>query len=257
MEPSALEQLFVFEPERTRRPGFFTAIAQSEAEVIEAQRLRYRVFAEEIGAAIPDNGERIDRDEFDPYCEHLIVRERETGLVVGTYRILTAAQAVHTGGFYSAREFHLDGLAGLAPHTVEIGRACVDPAYRTGAVIATLWAGLALHLQRSGYEYVIGCASVPLSDGGRLATSVYHRVRLERLSPPEWRVRPRCPFPLASEPLDPDPAIPTLLKGYLRLGAYVCGDPAWDAAFGSADLLLILPLARMNPRYANRFARQR
>ena len=251
-----MEELCISEHGRIRRPRFVTAIAASEAEVREAQRLRYRVFAEEMGASISNANERIDRDQFDPYCEHLVVRNCESGRIVGTYRILTAAQSLHTGGFYSAREFHLGGLAELAPRMIEIGRACVDQDYRNGAVIATLWSGLAHYLWRSGHDYVIGCASVPTSDGGRLATSIYRRVRCEHASPLAWRVRPRCPFPFDAGPIDPDPPIPTLLKGYLRLGAYVCGEPAWDAAFKTADLLLMLPLVRMNPRYANRFERQ-
>ncbi len=251
-----MEELFISEPGRVRRPHFVTAIAASEAEVHEAQRLRYRVFAEEIGASISSANERIDRDEFDPFCEHLVVRDCGSGRIVGTYRVLTAAQSLNTGGFYSQREFHLDGLAELAPRMVEIGRACVDSAYRNGAVIATLWSGLAHYLWRSGHDYVVGCASVPADDGGRLATSICHGIRRDYASPPAWRVRPRCPFPFYAGSLDPDPQIPALLKGYLRLGAYVCGEPAWDAAFKTADLLLMLPLARMNPRYVSRFERQ-
>ena len=251
-----MEELFISEGGRARSPRFVTAIAASQAEVREAQRLRYRVFAEEMGASLPGAAERIDRDDFDPYCEHLVVRGCESGRIVGTYRILTAAQSVHTGGFYSEREFHLDGLGELTPHMVEIGRACVDADHRNGAVIATLWSGLAHYLWRSGYDYVIGCASVPTTDGGRLATDIYHCLSREHASPSAWRVRPRCPFVCDAGPIDPDPPMPTLLKGYLRLGAYVCGEPAWDGVFKTADLLLMLPLARMNPRYVNRFERQ-
>jgi len=237
-----------------RRPRFVTAIAQTEAEVIEAQRLRYRVFADEMGASIPHAQSGLDRDKFDPFCEHLLVRDSECGRIVGTYRILTAAKARHTGGFYSRREFFLDNLASLNSTTVEVGRACVDAQYRSGAVIATLWAGLSAHIIECGYEYVIGCGSVPLSDGGRLASSIYARVKKEFLSPPEWRVSPRCPFPLATQ-IDPDPILPPLLKGYLRLGAYVCGEPAWDTDFKTADLLIMLPMRQMNRRYLSRFQR--
>ncbi|HUO05981.1 MAG TPA: GNAT family N-acyltransferase [Candidatus Binataceae bacterium] len=238
-----------------RRPRFETVLAHSEAEVYEAQRLRYRAFALEMGASLPNAQDGLDRDEFDPYCDHLMVRDAESRRVVGTYRILTSEQARHTGGFYSQREFYLDRVAELGPRTVELGRACVDPEYRNGVVIATLWAGLCSVIVNSGYEYVIGCGSVPLDDGGRLAASIYDRVRREHLSPPELRVYPRCPFPLEAAEIDPDPHLPPLLKGYLRLGAYVCGEPAWDTAFKTADLLMMLPMERLNRRYLNRFQR--
>jgi len=251
-----VEEFCISEAGRIQRPRFAAAIAGSEAEVREAQRLRYRVFAEEMGASICATNERADRDEFDPYCEHLLVRNCQSGRVVGTYRILTAAQAHRAGGFYSEREFHLDGLAALAPRMIEIGRACVDRDYRTGAVIATLWSGLAHYLWRSGHDYVIGCSSIPAGNGASLATSIYRNVLREHASPPAWRARPRSRFPLETGPLYADPPIPALLKGYLRLGAYVCGDPAWDERFKTADLLLMLPLVRMNPRYVNRFERQ-
>jgi putative hemolysin len=240
---------------RASRNRFVTALAQTETEIIEAQRLRYRVFVEEMGASIPHPELGLDRDEFDPFCEHLLVCDSSSGRVVGTYRILTAENAAHTGGFYSQREFFLDNLAPLAPMTVEIGRACVDAEFRSGAVIATLWAGLAAHILARRYEYVIGCGSVPLNDGGRLAASIYDRARREFLSPLHWRVAPRCPFPLEAAEIDPDPPLPALLKGYLRLGAYICGEPAWDTEFKTADMLIMLPMARFNPRYRNRFER--
>jgi putative hemolysin len=251
-----VEELCISESGRSPRSRFITAVATSESEVREAQRLRYRVFVEEMGASISSANERIDRDDFDPYCEHLLVRNCDSGRVVGTYRILTAEQSIRAGGFYSQREFHLDGLTELASRMVEIGRACVDQDYRTGAVIATLWSGLAHYLWRSGHDYVIGCASIPANDGGRLANSIYRSILREHASPLGWRVRPRCRFALDEGPVYAEPPIPPLLKGYLRLGAYVCGEPAWDAKFKTADLLLMLPLVRMNPRYVNRFERQ-
>jgi putative hemolysin len=251
METSSEQRL-----SRAGRPRFETALAQTEAEVLEAQRLRYRVFALEMGASMPHAEAGLDHDEFDPFCEHLLVRDAESGRIVGTYRMLAAAQAARIGGFYSQREFFLDNIATLSPKMVELGRACVDPGYRTGAVIATLWAGLCSFILERGYEYVIGCGSVPLSDGGRLATSIYDRVRREFLSPSNLRAFPRCPFPLDAAEIDPDPPLPPLLKGYLRLGAYVCGEPAWDTEFKTADLLIMLPMERLNRRYLSRFGRR-
>src|SRR5262245_6267873 len=113
-------------------------LASSPAEVRAAQRLRYRVFAEEMGARLASRDEQIDRDIFDPYCEHLLVREGDTGEVVGTYRILTSAQAKRIGGFYSEEEFDLTRFGPLRDRLVEVGRSCVHPDYRSGATIALL-----------------------------------------------------------------------------------------------------------------------
>ncbi len=236
-------------------PRYITALAASEREIQEAQRLRYQVFALEMGANLASPSDGIDRDDFDPHCEHLLVRDRHTGAVVGTYRILTAEGARRAGGYYSAREFDIGSMAALEERVVELGRACVHPSYRHGSVIASLWAGLAAHIRSRGYRYVIGCASIPLSDGGRLAASIYHHIAWRFPSPPCWRATPRCPFPVYGVPIDSEPPMPALLKGYLRLGALVCGEPAWDRDFMTADILLILPTARMNPRYAERFLR--
>ncbi len=234
---------------------FLARLARDGTEVRKAQRLRYRVFAEEMGASIPRRDEGLDCDEFDLHCEHLLVYDSETGDVVGTYRILTAPAAARAGGFYSEREFQLDNLAALRPRTIEIGRACVDSECRTGSVIAVLWAALTRFILQRGYEYVIGCSSVPLGQGHRLAVSICQFVRRRHAGPACWQVVPRKPFPLDGAELDPAPPLPPLLKGYLRLGAYVCGEPAWDTEFGTADLLMMLPMARMNRRYVERFTR--
>jgi len=152
------------DPVGAGRPGprFVTCLARTEDEVREAQRLRHRVFAEELGARLDSAAERLDRDRFDEYCEHLLVRSSDTGEVVGTYRILTAANARRAGGFYSEQEFDLGAIPSL-PRVVEIGRACVHPDHRSGAVLALLWGALAQHFRLHGYEHVIGCASVPIS----------------------------------------------------------------------------------------------
>src|ERR1019366_594580 len=232
---------------------FEISIASSESEVLEAQRLRYMVFAEEMGAAIDDHGLRIDRDEFDPYCDHLIVRDRRSSEVIGTYRILSAEDARRAGGFYSEREFDLENLSYLRPHITEIGRACVHPAYRRGAVIVTLWSALARHLVSRQCRYVIGCGSIPLLDRGQGATSVSAQLRARHLSPAHWRVFPYRAFPIKLGQSSESAPIPPLIRGYLQLGAYVCGEPAWDEDFQTADVFMMLPLARMNGTHARHF----
>jgi len=237
------------------KPKLNVHLARSEAEIVDAQKLRYRVFAEEMGARLPAPEIGIDRDLFDPWCEHLLVTEEETGEVLGTYRILTGAAAERIGGFYSEQEFDLARLTHLRDRAIEIGRSCVHPEHRTGAVIALLWSGLADYMRRTGYEYILGCASMSMVDGGHSAAAAYLRVCVSHLSPTEYRVFPRCPLPLGQ--FDPGalPSVPPLIKAYLRVGAYVCGEPAWDPDFNTADLLMLLPLSRVDARYAKHFMR--
>lgn len=230
-------------------------LARAEAEIVDAQRLRYRVFAEEMGARLPSAAEGVDRDRFDRWCEHLLVTEQDTGEVVGTYRILTGESAKRVGGFYSEQEFDLARLEHLRDRTVEVGRSCVHPDHRSGAVITLLWSGLAAYMQRNSSEYILGCASMSMLDGGRGAAAAYLRLRESYLSPAEYRVFPRCPLPLHELDQDVAPSIPSLIKAYLRVGAYVCGEPAWDPDFNTADLLMLLPLSRMDQRYAKHFMR--
>ncbi|HEU0186627.1 MAG TPA: GNAT family N-acetyltransferase [Gallionellaceae bacterium] len=232
---------------------FSVSLARTEGEVREAQRLRYKVFAEEMGALMPGKEERLDQDRYDEYCEHLLVRDADTNEVVGTYRILAPEQARDAGGYYSEGEFDLSRLAHLRDRMVEVGRSCVHPDYRSGGVITLLWAGMAEYMVKNGYEYLIGCASISMADGGHNAASIYNKARQEHLSPLEWRVFPRCALPLEALDNHSEPALPPLVKGYLRLGAYVCGDPAWDPDFNTADLLVLLPMSRLNQRYVKHF----
>jgi putative hemolysin len=231
---------------------FVTALARCEADVREAQQLRHLVFAEELGARLPSASERIDRDPFDAYCEHLLVRSRDTGAVVGTYRILTAAQARRAGGFYSEQEFDLGAIPAL-PRVVEVGRACVHPDHRGGAVLGLLWSALAQHFRLHGHEHVIGCASLPARENPGGVASVCARLLQDHATPSSWRARPRRPF--TASPSVVRAPIPAAIRGYLHMGAAVCGEAAWDPDFGTADLLLLLSLARMSGRFAHRLLR--
>lgn len=231
-------------------------LAQSNSEVREAQRLRYRVFADEMGARLQGNEPGIDEDLFDPYCDHLVVTEEDTGEVLGTYRILSGQTAKRLGCFYSETEFDLTRLAHLREQAVELGRSCVHPEYRSGVVIALLWSGLAQYMQQHGYDYILGCASMSMLDGGHSAAAAYRRLSEGHLSPPEYRAFPRCPLPWHKLDSAAAPVIPPLIKAYLRVGAWICGEPAWDPDFNTADLLMLLPFSRVDQRYARHFMRQ-
>ncbi len=234
-------------------PHLSVSFARDEDEVREAQRLRYTVFSDEMGARLATREPGIDKDIFDPYCDHLLVRDNDTWEVVGTYRVLNPALARRIGGYYSETEFDLTRLAHLYERMVEVGRSCVHPDYRSGAAIGLLWSGLAKYMQQRGYDYLIGCASISMTDGGHAAASIYRRLNMEHMSPAEWRVFPRQRLPLEALNGTLNAPLPPLVKGYMRLGCYVCGEPACDPDFNTADLMLMLPMSLMNKRYARHF----
>lgn len=236
-----------------RGRNLHVGLAGCETEILEAQKLRYRVFADEMGARLPSRTPGVDRDIYDPYCEHLIVRDESAGRIVGTYRILSPVAARKVGGYYSENEFDLTRLQHLRSRIVEIGRSCIDADYRSGAVIALLWGGLARYMQENGYDYLIGCASISMADGGHIAASLYNRLKEEHASPLEYRVFPRCPLALEHLRSDLPGEAPPLIKGYLRAGAWICGEPAWDPDFNTADLPILMPMTKVDGRYAKHF----
>jgi len=232
---------------------YHTSLAIDDSEIREAQRLRYQVFAEEMGARLSSALPGHDTDLYDPFCDHLLVRDLASGEVVGTYRILPPEAAKCVGSYYAEQEFDLTRLNFLRPRMAELGRSCVHPAHRSGAVIARLWLGLADYMTRYGYEYIVGCASIGMADGGHIAASVHRQLSERTLAPIEWHVTPRTRLPIESLDDGQRAALPPLIKGYTRLGARVCGEPAWDPDFNTADLLMLLPMAQLNRSYARRF----
>lgn len=238
-------------------PRYTLLVAQQQDDIRAAQQLRYQVFAGEMGAALHTTEPGLDIDDYDAYCDHLVVRDDCTGEIVGTYRMLSPAGAHRAGGLYCQTEFLVPFLDDLRQSLVETGRSCVHPDHRTGAVVNLIWAGIARYLLLTGHRWLVGCASVPLrspgSAEGALAAGVWDIVRTRHLAPEQYRVLPRQPWhaDLVSRPARA--SLPPLLRGYLRLGAWVCGPPAHDRDFGVADFLVLLELNRVDPRYLRHF----
>ena len=239
------------------RAALTVSWAKHADEIRQAQRLRFRVFADEMGARLNTTVPGHDVDLFDNYCEHLLVRDQITREVVGTYRLLTPAQAIRVGSTYSDTEFDLTRLRSLRERMVELGRSCVHPDYRHGGVIMTLWGALAEFMVRNKLDTMIGCASIPMLHNGivsgDVAASIWQQLKATHLAPIEHHVRPRLPLPVErlNSALEVEP--PALIKGYLRLGAKVLGAPAWDPDFNTADLPMMMRIQDLPSRYRKHF----
>jgi putative hemolysin len=245
----------------------YSLLLSTDPSLIEAaQRLRYDVFSATPGFTLPGDSHR-DEDRFDGYCDHLLVRDDGTGELVGCYRMLPPTGAIAAGGLYTATEFDIRAFDPLRPSLVEMGRAAVRDGHRNGAVVLLMWAGILAYLDRCGYDYVTGCVSVPIDgdaqDGpaGQAPGSALRGVRdfvLSRHAAADHlRVRPYRPVRVHGRHLDdipapPRPSIPPLMRGYLRLGARVCGEPAHDPDFCVGDFCVLLAKRDADTRYLRR-----
>ena len=234
-------------------------------EVRLAQRLRYQVFAEEMGAVLQTPVPGHDIDAFDDFCEHLMICDEDQDRVIGTYRLLTPAQAQRAGGLYSDQEFDLSPINAWRDKTVELGRSCVHAEHRQGGVILALWGALAEFMQRNQLEAMVGCASIPMQYPGLAhgegPARIWQQLRQSHLAEPELQVRPRVALPeelahisdVSADSLKVEP--PALIQGYLRAGAKVLGAPAWDSDFNTADLPIMMRMQDLPSRYRRLFAR--
>jgi putative hemolysin len=182
-----------------------------------------------------------------------MVRDNTTGKVIACTRILTDDKAPDAGGFYSANEFDLAMIDSLPGRVMEIGRTCVDSEYRGGVAIAMLWQGIAAYVTGHGFDYLFGCASIGLEDGGATAHAILDTIRSKYLAPERQHVRPFIPLPAADVRATEKPKMPPLLKAYVSLGAKACGEAYWDRDFNCADVFMLLNVSDLNPRYARHF----
>ncbi len=245
-------------------------LAQSPDEVRVAQQLRYHVFHEELGANLGAETE-LDEDRFDLVSHHLLVVDEGSsapehplhdGNLVGTYRLITQDQAARLEGFYSAAEFDLAPLLARIPELtfLELGRSCVLKRCRNAAVLELLWQGIWDFVRNHRIDVLIGCASFPGSDPARHAQALNFLFTQHPATGP-WHARARleqiATISPASHTRASDAAIlrdlPPLVKGYLRLGAMFGQGAVIDHAFNTVDVLVVLPVARINPRFFGRF----
>lgn len=250
-------------------------LAQTRAEIRLAQRLRYQVFYEEMSAKPSGLAKfrRLDEDDFDARCDHLLVVDvskpevRRKGrapmpVVVGTYRVLRQDVAERHQGFYTAREYDIAPLIASKPDKrfVELGRSCVLAPYRTKRTVELLWHGLWTYVRENDIDVMFGCASFEGTNlrAHAMALSYLHQTAT---APIEWRCRARESQyqPMALLPdtdIDAKAAaktLPPLIKAYVRVGAFVGDGAVIDRQFGTTDVLIVLPVERIKPRYLEHY----
>jgi len=253
--------------------GRFTVrLAEDEGDVAAAQRLRYRVFVEEMGASSSpeDAARRRESDRFDPYFEHLLLIDNECddpdreGGVVGVYRLMRRERARTGIGFYGASEYDLSKLELFAQETLELGRSCVDAQYRGGSGMHLLWTGLGEYVAEHDIGILFGVASFHGADPGPIAQALSY-LHYNHLAPEDLRVRavPENFTDMAILPehevskIEAMRQIPALIKAYLRLGGYVGEGAFIDREFNTVDVCLLMDTERMVQRYRKFYSRQR
>lgn len=244
-------------------------LAESAADIDAAQALRYRVFYKALGAHGAAEAARRQRDcdRFDARCDHLLVLDRNRGSspgrVVGTYRLLRREAAARLGGFYSAGEFEIGALVAYPGEILELGRSCVDSAYRARPTMQLLWSGIAAYVFHYGIALMFGCASLRGTDPDALAEPLSYLHHCHLAPPP---LRPRAlparrvemnRLPIAA--IDRARALaglPPLIKGYLRLGGFVGDGAVIDADFNTVDVCIVVKTDLVAAKYSRHYVRQ-
>src|SRR5919108_4998408 len=240
---------------------FEIKITTDRKEIQEAQQLRFQVFNLEMGKGLQASYERgLDVDDFDPFCDHLIVRDTKNGEVVGTYRLLRGSQAKKNIGFYSEREFNLVKIKRLEGELLELGRSCARKDFRDRALIPLMWEAIAQYVKRHRIRFLFGCGSLYTTDPKEVS-ECFSFLKRKYYADEAFRVAPidECRFEgiVDNVEIDDEHALflklPSLIKGYLRLAAVICGPPALDREFGTADFLVLLDMHKLSSDYLRRF----
>jgi putative hemolysin len=271
-EPGTLEGRLTHWPVLAVSDPLEVRLAETEAEVEQAQRLRYRVFYEEM-AAIPSPAmreARRDFDKFDEVCDHLLVVDRSVleddgqPAVVGTYRLMRDVDAARIGGFYTATEYDIDRMLAAQPagaRVLELGRSCILKAYRSRpGTMQLLWRGVMAYVARFSIDLLFGCASFSGTDPDALALPLSYLHHFHS-TPPELHVRARPELFVDMNRMPKDQidfknalrAMSPLIKGYIRAGAGIGEGAVIDRQFATTDVLIYLPVADIDPRYRSRF----
>jgi L-ornithine Nalpha-acyltransferase len=239
---------------------FDVKIATNAREIEEAQRLRFQVFNLELNKGLKASYERgLDVDEFDAYCDHLIVRDLKSGDVVGTYRLLRGAQAHRHIGFYSEKEFDLSRIKECDGELMELGRSCARKDFRDRSLLPLMWEAIAEQVRLHHVRYLFGCGSLYTTETAEVS-AIFSLLKDRYYAQEVFRVSPvaNCRFlgVLSDLPISDEQTLfqklPSLIKGYLRIGAVVCGPPALDQEFGTADFFLLLDFGTLKEEYLKR-----
>jgi putative hemolysin len=238
-------------------------LARSRDEVKAAQKLRYHVFYEEMSAkpSLLQKVTRRDKDSFDRYCDHLLVVDTSRGgalseQIVGTYRLMLPEGAKMAGSYYTEQEFQIAPMIARHPgkRFMELGRSCVLKPYRGKRTVELLWQGIMAYVAQHDVDVLFGCASLAGTDPQMLALPLSF-LRNNAAAPEEWQVpaQPHRGVELGdvacADPRRALASLPPLLKGYLRIGGYIGGDAVIDEQFGTTDVMVVVPVANINPRY--------
>jgi putative hemolysin len=232
-------------------------LAETREDRDAACRLRFRVFNVELGEGLESSYETgLDTDRFDSVCNHLVVEDKLSRRVVGTYRMQSGETAERGLGYYSEQEFNLAPYEPLRSGILELGRAAIDREHRTPEVLTLLWRGIAQYAHDLGLRYLLGCSSLNSSDPAE-GWQMYRQLESYRVSP-EFETAPTAPYECHAEQheMQRDVAavkVPRLLKTYLAIGARIAAPPAWDREFHTIDFLTLLDLKRLSASARNRF----
>jgi putative hemolysin len=236
---------------RVETEGFILKTAETMLELRQVLELRHDIFLTELQGKVHHS--KMDVDEFDQICDHLIIIDKKTFKVIGTYRVISS---LYSNKFYSEGEFHLAEFMKQPGAKLELGRACIHKDFRTGATIGLLWKGIVEYIKKTDTKYLFGCASVQTMEPV-VAGTILEYLKREQLSSEEYSVSPtdyyKVPLPQPEVTGDVNELIPALVHSYVKAGAKFYGAPAYDRDFNCFDFFMVLKIEEMSKLFRRRF----